>query len=240
MLNSTLLFLRSALFYLGYFLVTLLMSLGFIVFSPLLRDRGRYLFVTTWCAFILTWLRLCCGVRYKIRGLDNIPDEPVVILSNHQSTWETILIYKLVFPVSPILKRELMRIPIWGWALRLQNPIAIDRDKPREAVKSLLTQGVDRLRQGNSVIIFPEGTRSRSGTIKRFSRGGAKLAVAANVPIVPIAHNAGYFWPPRKFVKRPGIITVVIGKKLSPKNRSASQLTDEVENWIRQEMVVLS
>ena len=82
MLNSTLLFLRSALFYLGYFLVTLLMSLGFIVFSPLLRDRGRYLFVTTWCAFILTWLRLCCGVRYKIRGLDNIPDEPVVILSN--------------------------------------------------------------------------------------------------------------------------------------------------------------
>ena len=214
------------------------MSFFFILVFPLLPERGRHVFATTWCSTILNWLRFCCGVRYEIKGIENIPDGPVVILSNHQSTWETIFFYKLVFPVSPILKQELLSIPFWGWAMRLQKPIAIDRSKPREAGKSLLAQGVDRIRKGNSIIVFPEGTRSSAGTVKRFSRGGAKLAVAADATIVPIAHNAGNCWPPRKFVKRPGIITVVIGESLSPGGRSASQLTEEVESWIRMQMSV--
>jgi len=191
---------------------------------------------TWWCNFILVWLRLCCGVRYTIVGHQNLPTEPVVILSNHQSQWETILFYKLVFPVAPILKRELLRIPFWGWAMKLQRPIAIDRSNPREAGKSLLIQGVDRIKKGYSIIIFPEGTRSRPGTMKRFSRGGARLAVAAKAPIIPIAHNAGICWPPRSFLKYPGTITVTIGVPIPSLNRSSDELTEEVESWIREQL----
>ena len=214
------------------------MSTAFIIVFPWVPDRVRYLMATWWCSFILGWLRICCGVRYQLRGANNLPQGPVVILANHQSQWETILFYKLVFPVAPILKQELMNIPFWGWALRLQKPIAIDRSKPREAGKSLLKQGVDRIRQGYSIIIFPEGTRSRSGSMKRFSRGGARLAVAAGAPIVPIAHNAGVCWPPRSFIKFPGLITVTIGTPLVTTGANDEDLTARVENWIREQLAL--
>lgn len=132
-----------------------------------------------------------------------------------------------------------MKIPFWGWAMRLQKPIAIDRSNPREAGKSLLLQGVERIATGNWVIVFPEGTRSRSGSMKRFSRGGAKLAVAAKTPIIPIAHNAGYCWPARKFIKHPGLVTVVIGESVSTASGDASQLTVDVESWIRKTVAEL-
>ena len=151
--------------------MTIVMAGSFILLFPVLSKNARYRLATVWCDSVLNWLRLTCGVRYEIVGLENLPSTPTVFLANHQSSWETILFYKLLYPVSPILKKELMRIPFWGWAMRLQNPIAIDRSKPREAGKSLLIQGVDRLENGISVIVFPEGTRSAAGTIKRFSRG---------------------------------------------------------------------
>jgi len=118
--------------------------------------------------------------------------------------------------------------------MRLLKPIAIDRSKPREAGRSLLKQGVERISTGNTVIIFPEGSRSPFGTVKRFSRGGAKLALAAKADVVPIAHNAGYCWPAREFIKRPGLITVVIGEKIETNNLGASELTDKAETWIRE------
>jgi len=181
----------------------------------------------------LGWLRICCGVKYVVHGLENLPKTPAIILANHQSSWETILFYKLVFPVSPILKKELTQIPFWGWSMRLLKPIAIDRSKPREAGRSLLIQGVDRIQNGSSVIIFPEGSRSKYGSVKRFSRGGAKLAIAANTDIIPIAHNAGYCWPAHEFIKRPGTVTVVIGERMELGERGASELTADVESWIR-------
>jgi 1-acyl-sn-glycerol-3-phosphate acyltransferase len=171
-----------------------------------------------------------------VHGLENLPNKPAIILANHQSSWETILFYKLIFPVSPILKKELTRIPFWGWSMRLLKPIAIDRSKPREAGRSLLVQGVDRIQNGNSVIIFPEGSRSKYGSVKRFSRGGAKLAIAANTDIIPIAHNAGYCWPAREFTKRPGLVTVVIGERIELGERDASELTADVEDWIRKKV----
>ncbi|MSR10839.1 MAG: 1-acyl-sn-glycerol-3-phosphate acyltransferase, partial [Gammaproteobacteria bacterium] len=164
------------------------------------------------------------------------PTVPVVVLSNHQSQWETILFYKLVFPVVPILKHELLNIPFWGWALRFQKPIAIDRSKPGEAGRSLLIQGADRIRRGYSIIIFPEGTRSLPGKMKRFSRGGAKLAVAAGAPILPIAHNAGDCWPPRSFIKYPGVIRVTIGAPIETLNKSDAVLTALVETWIAEQL----
>ncbi|GJM11984.1 MAG: hypothetical protein DHS20C12_03870 [Pseudohongiella sp.] len=175
-------------------------------------------------------------MRYVVHGIENLGKTPAIILANHQSSWETILFYKLVFPVSPILKKELTEIPFWGWSMRLLKPIAIDRSKPREAGRSLLVQGVDRIQRGNSIIVFPEGSRSNFGTVKRFSRGGAKLAIAADTDIIPIAHNAGYCWPAHRFVKRPGLITVVIGEKIELGERDASELTMDVENWIREKV----
>ena len=237
MLNSFLLMIRSALFYVGYVVVTIIMSLLFILVFPLLPPIGRYRFVSTWCVFVLQWLRVTCGVRYVVSGEEHLATSPAVFLSNHQSSWETVLFYKLIFPMSPILKKELFNIPFWGWALRLLRPIAIDRSKPREAGKSLLVQGEQRLREGNSIIIFPEGTRSEPGQIRKFSRGGATLAAAAKVPIVPIVHNAGYVWPPRRFIKQPGTVTVKIGGPLQASDRSVSELTDSVEQWVRENFV---
>lgn len=233
-MSRVFLILRSSLFYLGYYSVTIFLSIFFILLFPILPPRGRHAFACLWCNFILGWLRLCCGVRYTVLGLENLPSEPTVVVANHQSSWETILFYKLVFPVSPILKKELISIPFWGWSMRLLKPIAIDRSKPREAGRSLLKQGVDRIRSGNSVIVFPEGSRSDSGTIRRFSRGAAKLALAARADIVPIAHNAGMCWPARQFIKYPGLITVVVGNKITCETgRDATELTADVEKWVR-------
>ncbi len=228
-----LLILCSFLFYLGLVPMTFAMSALFIAIFPITTTSFRHKFASLWCNSVLNWLRLTCGVRYEVVGSENLPEETAVFLANHQSSWETILFYGLIFPNSPILKKELLRIPFWGWSMWLQDPIAIDRSKPREAVKSLLTQGVDRIKNGKSVIVFPEGSRSPAGLIKRFSRGGAKLAIAAGVPIVPISHNAGDCWPPREFIKRPGFIRVTIGEAIGTRGRSASDLTDEAENWIR-------
>ena len=213
--------------------MTFVMSALFIAIFPITTTSFRHKFASLWCNSVLNWLRFTCGVRYEVVGSENLPEETAVFLANHQSSWETILFYGLIFPNSPILKKELLRIPFWGWSMWLQDPIAIDRSKPREAVKSLLTQGVDRIKNGKSVIVFPEGSRSPAGLIKRFSRGGAKLAIAAGVPIVPISHNAGDCWPPREFIKRPGFIRVTIGEAIGTMGRSASDLTDEAENWIR-------
>lgn len=223
----------SFIFYLGFIPMTFVMTVLFIGTFPITTTSFRHRLASLWCNSVLNWLRLTCRVRYEVVGSKNLPAEPAVFLVNHQSSWEPIFLYGLIFPNSPILKKELLRIPFWGWSMWLQDPIAIDRSKPREAVRSLLHQGVDRLKNGKSVIVFPEGSRSPSGMIKRFSRGGAKLAIVAEVPIVPISHNAGDCWPAGQFIKRPGFIRVTIGEAISTAGRSASELTDEAENWIR-------
>ncbi|MEQ8315803.1 MAG: lysophospholipid acyltransferase family protein [Gammaproteobacteria bacterium] len=228
---------RSTIFYLGYVVMTIVMSALFILAFPFLTDRGRHVFAGTWCMLIINWLRLSCGVQYEILGLSNIPSQPAVYLSNHQSSWETILYYRLFFPLSPILKKELMKIPFWGWALRLLRPIAIDRSKPREAGRSMLAQGEQRLKKGQSVIVFPEGTRSAPGELRKFSRSGATLAKAAGVPIVPIAQNAGYAWPPKTFRKFPGKITVEIGEPISTSEHSVEELTAKARDWISDHIV---
>lgn len=225
---------RSFLFYCGYVPVTIVMSLLFISLFPLLPEHGRYALTASWCRFVIVWLRLTCGVRYQLVGAENLPNHAVVVLANHQSSWETLYFYLLIHPLSPILKKELMRIPFWGWALRLLKPIAIDRSKPRNAGKSLLLQGVKRLKSGNSVMVFPEGTRSAVGHVRPFSRGGGKLAVAAGVPVLPIALDAGKCWPPRRFLKFPGLITVAVGEPISPAGLDANELTHRAEQWIQQ------
>jgi 1-acyl-sn-glycerol-3-phosphate acyltransferase len=237
-MTMVILFLRSLLFYAGYLLFTILLSLVFLICVLFIPESSYHHFSMFWCRLILFWLRLCCGVTYRVTGLENIPHRPVVVLANHQSEWETIFLYRYLAPICPILKKELLSIPFYGWALRIFKPIAIDRSKPGEAGKSILRQGTARIRDGHSVIIFPEGTRTDIKQSKKFSRGGAKLAIAAGVPILPIAHNAGHFWPPHRFIKRPGTISVFVGALLDDHNKDASILTDKAERWIREHVVI--
>lgn len=228
------LFLRSLIFYIGYVLVTLVLAILCLVFYWFLPDSKSHLFNKLWCSLVLSWCRLTCGIRYQIHGIENIPNTPVVALANHQSEWETMFLYRYLAPVCPILKKELLNIPVYGWAMRLVKPIAIDRSRRHNAGKSILDQGQHRLRSNRSVMIFPEGTRAKAGIVGKFSRGGAKLAIAADAPILPVAHNAGHYWPVRKFLKYPGTIDVHIGKPIDPVNQDASELTQKVESWIRQ------
>lgn len=232
-MSNLLYFLRSVIFQVGYVLVTIIISTLFILLFPVFTPKLRYGFAKVWCNTILTWLKLTCGVRYEVKGLENLPTTPCVIISNHQSSWETLFFYGLVFPVSPILKKELLLIPFWGWALRLLKPISIDRNNKREAGKSLLTQGRSRLKEGNWIVLFPEGHRSTPRTVAKFSRSGAKLAISAKVPLLPIAHNAGDFWPKARFIKTPGLITVSIGVPMETESADSSVLTTQCETWIK-------
>ena len=232
MINAARSALRTLFFYFGYVTVTIVLSSFLILLSRFMNQRSIYNVSKFWCKFVLFWLELCCGIKYKITGLENLPKSPCVIVSNHQSSWETLLFYQLVSPVSPILKKELLKIPFFGWALSLIGPIAIDRSKPREAARSLLVQGISRLRAGSFIILFPEGRRCPLGEIGKFSRSGAKLAIAAKVPVVPISHNAGLCWPPHRFSKAPGVIQINIGPPVDSSDRKANELNTQLRDWI--------
>src|SRR5690554_1316094 len=223
---------RSGLFGLGYAVLTLITSIIVMAIFWLLPTRQRSYLYGLWCRLVIRWLQITSGVRYQIQGLENIPERPVVIISNHQSTWETIFLYQLFDPVCPILKKELLDIPFWGWALRLQEPIAIDRSKPREAGKSLLTQGAARIKKGLSVLVFPEGTRAPIGGIRKYSRGGAQLASATGTDIVPVLHNAGNHWPAHTTLKRPGVIDVIIGPPIAAAGKTSRELVAECDAWV--------
>jgi 1-acyl-sn-glycerol-3-phosphate acyltransferase len=225
---------RSALFFLGYATLTFLISVAIIGMFWLLPPRRRYYLYALWCRMVIAWLGITCGIRHRITGIENIPGTPVVVLSNHQSTWETIFLYQLFTPVSPVLKKELLDIPFWGWAVRLQRPIAIDRSKPREAGKSLLAQGASRIKEGLSILVFPEGTRAAPGKLGKFSRGGAQLAVATSTPILPVLHNAGARWPTGTTLKTPGPIDVIIGEPIDVAGKTPKEVATEFEHWVQE------
>lgn len=238
MFIRVLLTVRSFIFYLGYVFVTILLSTFLILAFPFLNHSIRHKLASFWCSLVLWWLKICCGVRYRVEGLENLPKSPCVVVANHQSSWETLLFYKLIYPASPILKKELLKIPFWGWAMGLFKPIAIDRSKPREAGRSLLLQGTKRLQEGYSIILFPEGRRSPPGKLGKFSRSAAKLAIEASKPIVPIYHNAGYCWPPNTFIKHPGLVNIKIGSAIETSERIDEELTSEIRQWIENQVLL--
>ncbi|MBD9483313.1 1-acyl-sn-glycerol-3-phosphate acyltransferase [Pseudomonas sp. PDM14] len=206
--------------------------------APFLPFRARYRFVIqTWCRSA-TWLaRVVVGIRYEVHGLENIPDTPCVILAKHQSTWETFFLSAFFEPLSQVVKRELLYVPFFGWAMAMLRPIAIDRSNPKAALKQLAKQGAERIEQGAWVLVFPEGTRIPPGQIGKFSRGGAALAVNAGLPVLPIAHNAGEFWPKQGWAKYPGTIQVVIGPLMHAEGsgpRAIAELNERAFNWVSQ------
>jgi 1-acyl-sn-glycerol-3-phosphate acyltransferase len=226
--------LRTTLFYAGYATSLVVHATLCMLISWALPLATRYKLATLWNRFVVWWLRVTCGVRFRVTGTENVPAEPFVLLSNHQSPWETLFLYYYFVPLCAILKKELLRIPFFGWALALLKPIAIDRSKGRSALNALMVEGPKRLEMGLSVLVFPEGTRTEVGQMKKFFPGGAELAIKAGAVILPVAHNAGTCWPAHKFAKRSGVIDVVIGKPIPTAGRESRELTEEVQGWIRQ------
>lgn len=204
--------------------------LGMVLFAA--PFNVRYAVISRWTRFAVWWLRITCGLDFEVEGVENIPtDGAAVILAKHQSAWET-LAFQLIFPPQVwVLKRELLNIPFFGWGLRMLEPIAIDRAAGRKAAIQLIQQGSDRLRRGIWVVVFPEGTRVAPGEHRRYKSGGAVLAVNAAVPVVPVAHNAGLFWP-LDGVKRPGTIRVVIGPLIQTVGRNPDEVNADAEAWI--------
>jgi len=234
-----LLILRSALFYSGYALLTVWFSLTGLLFFSWLPYRARVVYLGFWNFATMYWLALTCGVRFRVRGREHLPPGPCVILSKHQSQWETFFLQVMKRPIVTVLKRELLNVPFFGWGLRLLEPIAIDRDHPKQALRHIMDEGQRTLARGRSVVIFPEGTRTPAGQVGNYARSGAALACKAGVPIVPVAHNAGYCWPAKKFIKYPGLIDVVIGAPIDTANGDGRALTETVKNWIEHELAQL-
>lgn len=228
--------LRSLIYVLLQLLITPVFVLLGVFIIPLSPMR-RYAYISKWAHIMLWLLRVVCGVRMEVRGRENIPKEPCLILCKHQSAWETMAL-QLVFPPQVwVLKRELLKIPFFGWGLALTSPIAINRGETREAMKTLLREGRDRLARGFCVVIFPEGTRVPYGQRGKYKVGGALLGVSCGAPVVPVAHNAGRLWGKNAFIKRPGLITMSIGQPIRPETgMKADVLNRQVEEWIEAEI----
>ena len=224
---------RSIVFFLLMVISTVFFGLILAIFGWVLPFEFNSKIANAWGRTNLFLLRITCGLDYKIIGWENIPDTPCIIMSKHQSAWETMALRGLL-PSNQawVLKRELMFVPIFGWALAVVNPIAIDRKSGRKAVKQVIEQGLERLAQNRNVIIFPEGTRVAPGTKKRYGIGGGLLAEKADYPVIPIAHNAGVFWRRRGLKKYPGTIEVVIGEPIETDGKNAAEIMQSVENWI--------
>ena len=229
---------RSLLFLLGQvFSAVLYTPVAFLVYplNPITRSR----IIGYWAHFMVWWLQLTCGLSHSVEGREHIPDRPCIILSKHQSAWETIA-FQTIFPAQAwVLKRELLRIPFFGWGLAITQPIAIDRRQGLKALDSVVKQGIDRLQQGRFVVVFPEGTRMAPGEQGRYNPGGAMLAVKARAGVLPVAHNAGKFWPRHGFLKKPGVIKLVIGPLIPVADKRAKQVNEEARDWIERAMARL-
>ena len=228
--------LRSLLFYVGYVCITVVWAVLSLVVAWALPLHRRFDFIIgRWTRMALWWLKVACGIRVRVQGLEHIPRQPCILLVKHQSAWETLWTQTLVAPQAPLVKRELLKIPFWGWAFALVRPIAIDRSAPHAALRRFVEEGRDRLERGMYVTLFPEGTRLPPGVIGKFHRGGAALAVATGRPIVVIAHNAGSHWP-RGLVKRPGVIAAEISPPFPTEGRKTSEVNALCESWLRDAM----
>jgi len=232
--------LRSLLFALYQMVVTAIYAI-LVLLLFWLPPLPRFRFITGWCLLNLIGARLICGIRHRVIGAENIPPraDPHIVMSKHSSTWETLSLNFLFPPLAFVAKKELLSIPFFGWAFTLASPITIDRKAGQDAMTQIVTQGRERLRQGFWIVVYPEGTRIRAGTRAHYKSGGARLAIALGIPIVPVAHNAGYLWPKGVLGKRAGTVTVSIGPPIRPQGDDMQRLIGEVESWIENEVARL-
>lgn len=240
-MNRLFLFWRACVFSLAVAVITAFF--GTLVFFTLpFRPHRRYwLIMFPWCSCFIWLAKVLCGVRYQIRGMENLPDSPAILLSKHQSAWETVALPTLMpHPLCFVFKRELLLIPFFGWGIALMRMIHIDRNKGADAFADVIAQGQQKLAEGAWVIMFPEGTRTPVGGQGRYKKGGVRFAIQTHVPIIPIALNSGECWPRGAFVKTPGLITISIGAPIFPEGKTVDQLNEQVETWIENEMRSIS
>jgi len=231
---------------LGSIVFTVCLFVSVVIWAPIvflagtMPHRIRYRMIVFWVDLVLWALRRLCRLDYVVRGRSNLPEQNTVVLMKHSSTFETIAQWKIFPRQTWVIKRELLWAPVLGWALLVLKPIAINRRAGKTAVQQVVMQGKRRLADGFWVIVFPEGTRVPAGQTRRYGLSGALLAGAAGLPVVPVAHNAGDYWPRRGWLKRPGTIQVVIGPPIPTAGREPRDVTEEVKNWIETTLAGLS
>ena len=230
---------RSLVFQIGMWAFTIPFTIISILTFPL-SALTRYKIISLWAKTILFWLKISCNITFKVNGLENIPKKPFMILSKHQSAWETLAFQKIFPPQVWVLKRELLWIPFFGWGLAMTSPIAINRKAGKKALEQMLWQGIDRIKKGFCIVIFPEGTRIKPKEIGKYHIGGAWLANKAKINIIPVAHNAGYFWPKNSFLKKPGEITVSIGLSINTSSITPEEANKIAKDWIELEMLKIN
>jgi 1-acyl-sn-glycerol-3-phosphate acyltransferase len=232
--------LRASVYYLFLTITVIPYAFVCLLWAPL-PLHWRYRLTMGWPRLAIWGARVFCGVRWKIEGTEHLINGPAVVLAKHQSAWETLFLPShLPREVCFVYKRELHRIPFFGWGLALLRMIPIDRARGKEAFEQVVQIGQQRLDEGRWPILFPEGTRIAPGKMGRFKMGGALLAIRTNSPIIPIAHNAGEVWPRHAFTKKPGLITVRIGPPISPEGLTPEALNDKVSAWIEAQMKSLN
>jgi 1-acyl-sn-glycerol-3-phosphate acyltransferase len=233
------LYFRSALFWLGFMCATIVVGIAVILAYPFDSDL-RLRIARNWGVVNLWLLKIICKLDYQVSGAENIGERNAIVFAKHQSTWETIALHAIIPLGRWVFKRELMRIPLFGWALACTDPIAIDRAAGRAAVKQLVTRGTEKLKRGKWINLFPEGTRTAPGASSKYKMGGAILAVESGYPVIPVAHNAGEYWPRHSFIKWPGTIEVRIGPYIESAGRKPDEVMDEARAWIENAMQEIS
>lgn len=231
---------RSALYMLFLTVTVIPYAFACLIWSPL-PLKWRYRLTMGWPRLAVWGARVIVGIRWEIKGAENFPDGPAIILSKHQSAWETLFLPAyLPRQACFVYKKELHRVPFFGWGLALLKMIPIDRAKGRDAFEQVVKVGKLRLQEGRWPVLFPEGTRVAPGKTGRYKSGGAILATRTGAPVIPVALNAGECWPRNAFIKKPGLITVSIGPAIDSTGLDADTLNQKVQDWIESEMRVLN
>lgn len=232
--------LGSLVFYTGYVSLMLTLGVSLALLAVPFPLKQRFTILNIYNKLQLVWLRISCGVKYQIEGLENLPQQSFVLAANHQSEWETLALQTLQTPLCTVLKQELLKIPVFGWGLRLIKPIPLDRSKPSLMLRKVLAEGEDRLKNGLPVLIFPQGTRVKPGQNKPFSKSAALLACRAGVPLVAVAHNAGEIWNPKHWVKNSGLITLRISPAIATENKTPDEVTQQAQAWVEEQLAEIS
>lgn len=238
MMYKTFLWVRACLFYMVFTVLSIICAI-LITLTVALPFKVRNILGRSWSRSMIYACKYICGLDFEVQGYDNLINEPVVFLSKHQSAWETIAFLGMLPPNCFVFKKSLAQIPFFGWGMALSHNIPIDRSKGIKAFKAVITLGKQRLSEGLSIVIFPEGTRVPPKTDAKFFKTAAGLAKAAGAKVIPIAHNSGSCWRRNSFIKYPGKITVVIGKAIDTKALSIDEINATAYQWIHDTMKVL-
>lgn len=226
---------RNLLFMLALAVLTPLYALIAMATFPF-GPKTRHRIIRGWPHLMAWVVKHVLGIPYRLVGAENIPAGPAIVMSKHMSAWETIMLQDIFPPMVFVMKREIHKLPFFGWGIAQMPMIAIDRAAGKDALAQVVEQGTDRLGHGFWVTIFPEGTRVAPGSRKRYKAGGAVLAARTGAPVVPVAHNAGEFWARNAFLKRPGEVVVSVGPAIDTRGLSAEEINRRTEAWVEGEM----